>query len=153
MPGNDVFGDLEQRRQRVDQIRENTPRLARAYATYETQGWGEIIVPTVQHFGCTFITEPYFSSGIVMRGDSTSEADGQLVSGRYPRVTAGIWRWAHDARGYWIGAYVFFVVETVGFQFTSGEVPSSVDPNYRIAHKMIFEGVSFKDFNVNKLDY
>lgn len=152
MPGNDVFGPLEQHRQRIEQQRENSARLARAYVSTETSGWGEIIKPDVLDFGCTFISEPTFTTGAILRGDSSGPT-GQLASGRFPRISMGVWRWQHDAQNYYTGAYVFFVIETVGFQTSSGVLPVEVDPGYRIGHHMVFEAVAYKNFPLDKLDY
>jgi hypothetical protein len=151
MPGNEILGPLESRRQQIEQQRENAARLARAYVNTETTGWGEFIKPDVLEFGVTFLAEPTFTSGSILRGDSSGPT-GQLVQGRYPRISVGVWRWQHDANGYWTGAYVFFVVETVGFQMTDGFMPAEDDPAYTIAHHMVFEAVAFKDFELGLLD-
>lgn len=146
MPGNEIFGHLESHRAKIEQTRENGARLARAYAKYETNGWGEVLVKQAFDFGCTFLKEPSFTSGIIMRGP--------LTIGRFPRVTAGVFGWKYDMRGYFTGAYVFFVVETAGFQANNGVLPNQEDPNYKIAHHMTFEGISFKDFDITTdLDY
>lgn len=143
MPGNELFSPLENHRQRTEQRRENSARLARAYVKTETVGWGEIIKQEVLEFGTTFLTEPFFTNGPILRGDS-SGLTGQLVPGRFPRITTGVWRWQHDEKGYWTGAYVFFVVETDGFQMSGGVPSPDADPNYTIAHNMVFEAEAYK---------
>lgn len=152
MAGNDIFGPLEAHRQRIEQQRENAARLARAYVSTETTGWGEIIKSDVLEFGCTFLTEPTFTTGTVVRGDSSGPT-GQLVTGRFPRVSTGVWRWQNDEKGYYTGAYVFFVVETIGFQVSTGVYPTTSDPSYTLAHNMVFEAVAYKNFPLDALDY
>ena len=153
MPGNEVLTPLEQRRAHIEQTRENSARLARAYATHRTTGWGEILVDTPVQFGCTFLKPPAVTSGMVLISSQTGN-EAEPVTNRFPRVNAGVWKWQQDVHDYYTGAYLFFVVETVGFQMTGGYFPyTSSDPGYVIDHHLLFEGVSYKDFNVALLDY
>ena len=151
MPGNDFFGPLESRRQRVEQQRENAARLASAYVSTETTGWGEIIKTDPVLFGCTFLSEPSYTSGAILRGDNSGPT-GQLVANRFPQVTCGVWRWERDENEHYIGAYLFFVVETAGFQVSGGTYPTDDDPNHTIAHNMIFQAVAYKKFPLDNLD-
>lgn len=156
MPGEDVFGSLENRRGQLECTRENSARLARSYGTHVTTGWGEIVAPDPIFFDCTFLNSPAVTSGVVVTsstGGNDNDADGPLVAGRFPRVTAGVWRWVTDVNDNYTGAYVFFVVETAGFQFTAGTLPSTPEPGYHLTHHLLFEGIAYKDFNPTALDY
>ena len=156
MPGQELFGALEARRGVLERTRENSARLARSYGTHVTTGWGEMVVNTPILFGCTFLAAPAVTAGLVVDSSGTGgddDADGPLVAGRFPRVQAGVWRWVTDINGHYTGAYVFFVVETVGYQMTGGVMPATSDPGYHLTHHLLFEGISYKDFNPLKLDY
>ncbi len=135
------FALLEVRRAEVDTVRENSARRARSTATWTTQGIGEIRVDTWFDLGIRFVEEPCFTSGMVL--DESTD----LVSGHFPRAQAGVYEWHRDASGYYIGAYLFFIVDTVG----PGQLPG-VEPAYKIHHHLCWEGTAFKDLPAHLLD-
>lgn len=154
MPGNELLGPLENRRDLLERTRENTARLARAYGSHRTTGWGETVVSVPILFGCTFIEQPAVTSGVVVESSATAGGDEPLVEGRFPRVTAGVWKWVQNINDHFTGAYVFFVVETMSYQATGGLYPeTNDDPGYVLTHSLLFEGISYKDFNPAKVDY
>lgn len=123
--GVNPFVDVgEAHRGRVEQTRENSARQAWSYASLATHGIGEVQHLTVVPFDCTFIELPKVSSGFYIDGDL-------LIDGQFPTVTAGIWKWQQDRRGYYVGAYVFFVL--------------GGDANMDLVHDFTFSGVAIKD--------
>lgn len=128
------FAALEQRRGQLDAIRENTSRLATAQCSFTTQGWGEFKLPDVAYFGATFIERPFVSHGTSINGD-------KLVPTRFPRVTAGVYRWLQDVKGFYIGAWVFFVVDTQSSFITT---TVAIDPGYSLTHDLQFTGIAIK---------
>lgn len=151
---NVPFGDLEGRRSRVEAQRENTARLAKAYARWTTKGVGEIIVDKPFKFNVSFLERPSFNYG------TTLDEDDDLVSGFYPRVHAGVYDWVRlnppgniDGDGslepFYIGAYVYFVVDTIG----NGAPYNAAQPLYTIHHNLTWEGTALKDLPAHLLDF
>lgn len=148
-----VFLAQEQRRRFLTDTAENSARYASSFVTFHTSGWGEFQSPDAQYFDTTFIKVPSIAHSFYMDGDA-------LVDGRFPRVTAGVYRWVQNERDHYIGAYLFFVVETTGLQFqatyvlptaadgnvalVSSKVPVPPDPNYDLVHSFTFTGVAMK---------
>lgn len=116
--------------------RENSPRLAQEHATFSSHGWGEFEVAKPDMFSATFIEEPAVSYGYALDGDT-------LVPKRFPRAFGGVSKWALDEKGFYIGAWVFLVVDTLSPAIIAG-VPA-VDPGYDITHSFTFAGTAIKD--------
>lgn len=142
MPVDPGFQAIEQRRGKLDAIRENTSRLANAHLTFTTHGWGEFKLPNVAYFKATFIEQPAVACGVALDGD-------KLISTRFPRVTAGVYRWLQDAKGNYIGAWVFFVVDT---QNTYISTTVTTDPGYDLIHYLSFTGIAGKVLPAHLLD-
>lgn len=142
MPVEPGFQALEHRRSQLDAIRENVGRLATCQLTFSTHGWGEIKVPTVSYFTSTFINRPLIATGCSIDGDL-------LIPTRYPRVSAGVYRWLTDVKGYYTGCWVYFVVDT---QNPYIETTVETDPGYDLIHDMQFTGIAIKSLPAHLLD-
>lgn len=126
---NPVVGALEQHRGRVEQVRENSARIAQSFATYTTTGVGEFEIEEPHTFGCTFSEQPIVAYGSSLNGE-------QLVPGQFPRIFGSVREWITDTRGFYIGAYVFFVID----------VPdAALAPEYVVDHDLTFTAVALKD--------
>lgn len=141
------FGDLEQRRARLEAQKENTARLAKSYATWTTKGIGEIIVPKAFAFDVTFVEEPAFTSGMALAEDQ------DLVKLHFPRAHAGVYDWVtipspSGEKDYYKGAFIFFVVDTIG----PGQI-TGTEPQYEINHHLVWEGLALKDLPAHLLDF
>jgi hypothetical protein len=154
-PVDPGFGALERRRADLTRHHENTARYASSYVSYKTTGWGEFLSDEAQYFTTTFTKRPSVAHSLSLDGDA-------LVEGRYPRVTAGVHKWLQNEKGFYTGAWLFFVVETIGMQAQRTFVmPASeservgvvtvpwttaipADPNYEIIHDFTFTGVAMK---------
>lgn len=136
-----LWGAIEERRAHQRAIAENSGRIAKHYATWTTKGIGEIKIDECLRFKVTFIEEPTFTSGTVLAEDS------DLVDGHYPRATAGVWEWEQTAKGLYTGAYLYFVVDTIG----PGQTPGK-EPQYEIVHHLVWEGKAIKNVPVHLLD-
>ena len=134
MPTEPGFDALEWRRAHLDQIRENTSRLAIAQCPCTTHGWVEFKIPTAQYFTSTFIHRPMVSIGCSIDGDA-------LVPTRFPRVSAGVYRWVQDVRGFYTGCWVYFTVDTKDIY-----IPTKIlkDPGYDLIHDFQFTGIAIK---------
>lgn len=149
----DPFGDLEAARSRREAQKENTSRLAKCYAFWTTTGVGEMRIDTAFRFNVSFIEPPSFSYGTVL------DENDDLVTGFYPRVSAGVYDWVREvppgnADGddsllpYYIGAYVYFVVDTIG----GGRAFQYSQPQYNLHHHLSWEGQAIKDLPAHLLD-
>ena len=125
---------MERRRQQVQQVNENSARLAQAFAMYDSTGWGEFTVQAVFDFGLTFVEEPVVAYCYALDGDT-------LVDTRFPRAWGGVYKWKLDSKGFYTGAWVFFVVETR----SSFIETSAAEPGYEINHYFTFTGIAYKD--------
>lgn len=121
---NPIVTAMEHARGRQEQTRENSARQAWSYAELTTHGVGEVQHATVVPFDCTFIQRPRVTSGWSIDGDT-------LVDGFFPTVSAGVWKWQTDSRGFYLGAYVCFVI--------------GGDPGYDLLHDFTFSGIALKD--------
>lgn len=128
---NPVVSSLEAHRGRIAQTAENSARQAFCYAEIATHGVGQVQHLEVVPFDCTFIEEPNVAYGFKIDGDT-------LVDNYFPNCSGGVWKWQQDRRGYYLGAYVFFVI--------------SGDPGYDLEHNFTFSGIAIKDLPEYLLD-
>lgn len=134
----DLVQAIEQHRGRVEQTRENSARYAQSYATYTTTGVGEHQFDEPNLFGCTFTDQPIVAYGFSLDGS-------QYVEGvPLPRCVGGVREWVRDARGFYVGAYVYLAVDTLP---TDQEVPE-----YVIDHDFTFTAVALKDLPEHLLE-
>jgi len=122
-----VVRSLEARSGYLESVSENSARVARVSLVYQSTGHGEVKVEKAVKFPIHFIQEPSLTAGRVLAG-------GDLVPGKFPNADAGVWRWERDDRGFYVGAYLYFVVDSNG-------------QAYRMNHHVTFEGDSLKMFN------
>lgn len=128
---SETFGHLEQHRGRLEQVRENSTRPGRAWATYQTVGIGGYAHPTVFEFGCGFLEQPIFTFGVALRSDQALPDAPE----DYPRCTAGVYHWKRSPNGLFTGAWCWFTVDT-----------GADRPNLCMVFSMAWEGVASKDF-------
>lgn len=151
---------------------ENSAKQARLLVRYETEGTGELIPPEPLRFVTPFFHQPAVISGfeLVRRADRpypppktweefAAEVDESYTvqdahadySSQYiyqlPRVTAGVYRWVRNRRGFYTGAFTYFSI-SVDF----------VDPDYVVTeqtliarpvviHNFTFMGESYKSMS------
>jgi hypothetical protein len=147
---NPIVGAFEQHRGKVEQTRENTARLAQSFGSFETRGDGEFILSEAHLFGCTFTERP-----VVSYGYSLTEESEPPLFGRLPQCVGGVSLWITNPKGFYVGAYTFFVVNCQTVLTTTpppeGEDPPPVPPAdqptpiYIIEHDMTFTGIALKD--------
>lgn len=105
-----IFSQQQAHRGYLDQVYENSSREAVATLTYDSRGQGEGLSPAVV-FGITFTTVPSITTGVELLA-------GNLVPGKFPNVSVGVYRWTQDSRGLYVGARLFFVVDSGGQAYT-----------------------------------
>jgi hypothetical protein len=136
------FQASELRRGQIDATRENTARLAISQCSFTSHGWGEFKVPEVAYFTSTFIERPSVSCGSSIDGDL-------LIPTRFPRVTAGVYRWLTDVKGFYTGAWVYFTIDTQSPYIATTVI---ADPGYDLIHDVTFIGVAIKALPAHLLD-
>jgi hypothetical protein len=137
--------DMERRRSEVNRHGENAPRLANAWASYKTTGWGEVSFPNCHEFDLTFAERPYTHYGHVVLSNSlpvtSPGSDEVLIDTRFPRCSGGVYQWKVNSRGFYTGAWVYVTVDTQS-PFIQAVYE---EPNYTIQHHFTFEGIGIKD--------
>jgi hypothetical protein len=116
------------------QVAENSSRLAFAFGTFTTTGWGEVRIEECLSFGLSFVNKPFI-------GSSWDIDDAVLVPGRFPMISSGVVRWRRNSKGFYTGAWVAMKVETKSPYIST----SAAEPNYSIDHSFIFAGLASKD--------
>lgn len=128
---NPVIEALERRRGYIEQLRQNTSRLAQSYNSVSTNGNGMLRLKTVVTFNCTFLEQPVVHYGSVLQSD--------LIEDDYPKTHGTVYDWQTDEKGFFIGAWVYVVVEA--------------DQDYpAILHNFTFTGIAMKDLPDYLLD-
>lgn len=125
-----VLQAMENRRGYIEQLRENTSRQAQSFNFVQTTGIGEIRLPTALTFICTFVERPAVAYGWTVESD--------LPDGPLPTSTGGVYGWVVDARGFYLGCYVYVVVGGAGRPV--------------IQHDFTFSGTATKDLPEHLLD-
>lgn len=120
------YAAAEQRRSWVEQVSENSARLARVALFVESTGSGEYVMTEPIPFGISFTDVPHFSSG--------AEVKSELTAGHYPFSHAFVRAWQFNgAHTLCVGVYLGFIVDDA-----EGNLP------HRVAHHLRFEGDAIK---------
>jgi hypothetical protein len=124
---------FEDRRSYLGAIEDNAAANARLTLTFDSAGSGEFSTKYPIPFQTTFTAEPTVSTGVAFLG-------GKPVPGYFPNVGAGVWHWQRDAKGYYVGAWLFFVVD---INDPGGATTSALHAarTYKLRHHLTFEGV------------
>lgn len=128
--------DLEDRRGRVEQHRENASRPGRAFAHYTSTGLGKKVEATVFPFGTAFTELPIFTFG------TTVDEDSELLSD-LPVCSAIVYKWRRTANGFYTGAWVAFGVQPL---FGSTSLTAADWAGMALVWSLAWEGVASKDF-------
>jgi hypothetical protein len=135
---------------RAKAARENASRSAVAELTYLSTGVTQQRVKSPIAFPVIFRTEPHLSTGsaVVSNPDPNVWHD--------PVGHIGVWKWDRDARGFFIGAFIWWRVEASPIvpilDDELYEIPDPEPPNMRVQHFMTFSGIAFKDLPTASLD-
>jgi hypothetical protein len=136
---SDFFVESERRRQKVDQTKENSARLARCAVTYTTVGYGVVVLPQSLDFDVTFLTEPGVTTGVALASGERLRMD------EIPRVCAGVYSWTTSPKGFYVGAHLWFVVEQAGVGML---LPGR---GYTLHHHLVFDGIAIKDLPLSTM--
>lgn len=143
-----MFDDVEHRIAEKEAIKENTARLASAYASYKSTGQGSVEFGKRADFGLTFIERPYVSYCSVVDldelGDLMGVPGGEDVP--MPLVTGFVTEWDTDDRGFYVGAWCGVRV----WYPPTDLVPYSVD--VELQHHFTFQAIALKDIPLDVAD-
>ena len=144
--GSDTFYLESQRAEQV-RHRENSARLAMAFAKFESQGQGTVEFEERVDFGLTFIQEPYITYGCQIDLDEFAELIGVAESDTpvLPQSTGYVTEWDIDDRGFYTGAWMAATV----FDPT-GVLPTGVE--MLVNHHFTFTAVAIKDVPLDVTD-
>ncbi len=105
-PGFGLAATLEAHRRALARVAENSARDATVALDFTATGNGQSLGKPFP-FGVTFLEMPTMTFGV-------SLAEGQVLGEIYPAATCGVATWVADDRGLFIGAQLFFRVDTGG---------------------------------------
>ena len=143
-----IFDDLERRRSEVERHKENSARLAQAFAKFETTGQGSIEFPKRVDFELTFVEEPYITYGCHIDLDDLSDLLDVDANDTPPLPSASgfVTEWDQDDRGFWTGCWVAVSV----YYHPLTLVP--VDLEVYMNHHFTFTGIAMKDVPIDVRD-
>lgn len=136
-----ILDEYESRRHESARHRENSARLAQAYAKFETSGQGTLEFDERVDFGLTFIEEPYMAYGSFCDTDALNELQG-LEPGEsplLPNCTGYVTDWDLDERDFYVGCWI-----GVRVNFSPLDL---MDPQMliNIKHFFTFSAIGIKD--------
>lgn len=150
-----LLDDLDRRREDELRDRENSARLAQAYASFDTKGLGTIQYKGRVGFGLTFIERPMVSHAAycdmeelmdTYYPDSDLTDDENEIS--LPVCTGYVTDWDEDERGLFIGCWI---AVRVYMPLEDWPNPAS-SPMPKIEHHFTFAGIAMKDLPFRRED-
>lgn len=147
-----LLRELDARREVAERHRENSARLAMAYATFTSRGQGSLQFEKRVDFGVTFIEQPMVAYGSVVDLDAladiteTEDSDDVIL----PLTSGFVVAWDQDDRdfftGCWCAVRVHFPLDLAG-EFAVG--PELLP---EIKHHFTFSAVALKDIPTDNTD-
>lgn len=137
-----IYTDLERRRADVEQVQENSGRMAEAFARFKSVGQGSIQFDERVDFDVTFIEEPYFRYGSYLDVDELEnllDNDQDAGTPPFPVCSGFVTDWDQDDRGFYVGAWV---AVRVWFPYEANIWP---ELPVEIMHHFSFTAVAIKD--------
>ena len=131
-----LLDDLDRRREDAGRHRENSGRLAQAYASVTTTGEGTLEFEERIDFNIIFVERPFVSHTCVVDTNTLKDLVGRVV---LPHVTAYVTEWDTDEKDFYTGCWVavridFPMVELVDY-----------DTQVVVDHDFTFTGSAIKD--------
>ena len=138
---------LERHRAELARHRENSARLAVAFARFTTVGQGTIEFEERVDFGLTFIEEPYITYGCQLELDELADRleATEDTTPTLPQATGFVTEWDIDDRGFYLGAWVAATVYD-----PTGGITSDIEVT--IDHHFTFQAIGMKDIPLDVTD-
>lgn len=138
MPEN-IFGHLQRQDQSRRRHESNTARAGSQYLTWETSGTGDLVPKKSVSFDLPFFSEP-----AVTYGHAYIKAPN-LDHYTVPQVSGSVIRWVRNRRGFYVGAYFVFRVDSEVRPGVASSVPRYPKPV--IIHHFVFTGMSYREMS------
>lgn len=123
-----LLEDLDYRRETANRHRQNSARLAHAYARATSTGQGSFEFDQRVDFGLTFIEEPVIAYGCSVDADTLADLQG-LQEGQtpiLPTCTGYVTEWDTDDRDFYVGCWIGVRVHFPREDFPPTEIPEGV---------------------------
>lgn len=148
-----LLDDLDRRRELEMRDRENSARLAQAYAEFITTRSGTMQYEDRVDFGTTFVERPYVAYGCRVDTEQVADSFGAENDEdvMLPLCTGYVTEWDEDERGFYIGCWLAVRVYYPYEDLSGGEVELE-NPAVEIEHHFTFAGIAMKDIPVDKRD-
>jgi len=146
---DNFFLDLEAQRAENERHRENSGRVAEAFARMRSTGLGSIEFPERVDFGLTFIEEPYMSYGTYLDLDDLDdklENEAGTTTPPMPICSGFVTDWDRDDRGFYVGAWVGV---RIWFPYEANVWP---ELEVEMFHHFSFKAVAIKDVPLDSGD-
>lgn len=140
--------DNEWRRAELERHRQNSARLATAWATFRSTGQGGMEFEDRCDFGLTFIEKPRVAYGSFLDLDALGELIDHEAGETppMPSVSGFVTDWDVDARGFYVGAWVACAVRFDALDAVDATVMVEVQ------HDFTFTAVAMKDLPMDESD-
>lgn len=150
-----LLDEMDRRREDELRDRENSARLAQAYATFQSKGLGTYEMKRRVRFGLSFLQRPYMSYGSYADMQDNRDAyipDNDLLEDepefQLPVCSGFVTEWDLDERGLWVGAWIAVKVYLHPDEWPDPETA----PKPEIEHHFTFSGLAMKDFPMEAED-
>jgi hypothetical protein len=143
-----LLDDLDRRRQKSEQNRENSARLAQAYAVFTTTGQGTFQYEARVDFAITFTEQPIVSYGSALDIDDLANLldieDEDTCP--IPQCSGSVINWDQDDRDFYTGCWVAVRVDF--------PLQDAIDPSAQpeVEHHFTFAAIAMKDIPTNTSD-
>lgn len=135
-----LLDDLDRRREQTSRHRENSGRLAQAYASWTSTGGGLLEYEERIDFGVIFTERPFISHACVVDTAALKELIGRVAM---PHVTAYVTEWDTDEKDLYTGCWVAVRVDFALADMLDYYTQVVVD------HDFTFTGVAIKDLGTD----
>src|SRR5689334_218491 len=122
-----LLDDLDRRRETANRHRENSGRLAQAYASFTSTGEGTLEYEERIDFNIIFTERPFVSHTCVMDTASLKNLIGRVV---LPHVTAYVTEWDTDEKDFYTGCWVAVRVDFPMLEQVDYNTPVVVDHDF-----------------------
>lgn len=143
----EVLEEQERRRAEIERHRENSGRLAQAFAKFDTEGQGYVEFADRIDFGLTFVEQPYVTYGSALDLDDLADLL-DLEPGATPPLPLAsgfVTEWDRDERDFYIGAWI---AVRVYFPMEDGV---TADVEVPVTHYFTFTATAIKDVPLDDL--
>lgn len=131
-----LLDDMDRRRETAGRHRENSGRLAQAYADFQSTGQGTLEYEERIDFNVIFTEKPFVAHTCVIDTDGLKELIGRVA---LPQCTGFVTEWDTDEKDFYTGCWVGVRVDFALAEMIDYFVQVVVD------HHFTFAGMAIKD--------